>query len=76
MGRKLLWSLGSRLGFFRRGWTEACLKLDGTTPVFKQLFITARVRGQMVSKTSLKRREGMMSEGLKVDFRLETTSDR
>ena len=54
----------------------ACLKSEGTIPDSKLLVMMARMRGEMVMKTSFKRREGMMSEGQEVGFRWETTSDR
>ena len=37
IGLKLLRSEGSRLGFFKRGWTAACLKADGKTQWIKEL---------------------------------------
>ena len=54
----------------------ACLKPEGTIPDSKLLVMMARMRGEMVMKTSFKRRGGMMSEGQEVGFRWETTSDR
>lgn len=53
----------------------ACLRPAGTSPVSRLLFMKARMRGLMVEKTSLKRREGMESEGQYVGLKRETTLD-
>lgn len=63
IGLKFPGSLGSRLFFFNSGCTTACLKPDGTTPVYKEQFTIANTIGERTSKTSLKRRKGIISKG-------------
>lgn len=49
----------------------ACLKQFGTQPLIKELFIIVKILGPVVSRTSLKRREGKMSEGEVLGFMFE-----
>lgn len=68
---ELFWSLGSRFGFLKNGCIAAFFKADGSTPCVRQLFIIAKMKALMVSKTSTKRQDGEMSEGQEVGFMLD-----
>lgn len=74
MGLKLLKLEGSRLGFLIKSWITACLKLDGTVPFKRELFITDNKLWPTVSNTSFNRCEATMFVGAEVGFMWETMS--
>ena len=63
------------MGFFRRGWTTACLKQVGMEPVARELIIE-RLLGPATSKTSFRKAVGIISRGQVADFMEETISMR
>ena len=54
-------SSGSRLDFFKNGFTRACLKHCGTTPEIKDVLMMSVITGISLSKHSRKRGEGIGS---------------
>lgn len=48
------------LVFLRNGCTTACLRLAGMVPIRREVLIMVKTLGPIMSKTSLKRREGIM----------------
>lgn len=65
---------GSKLDFFRRGWTVACLKKEGTTPELKDLLMMVTTHGATEVMTCFRREVGRMSSGLEEVFTEPTTS--
>ena len=67
MGRKLLRSSVDRDGFLRRGWTRACLNVDGKIPSERERERERLTRFVMIGPSSLKqsfrRKVGMESRG-------------
>ena len=76
MGLKLERTEGSRLSFFNKGCTTACLKAAGTLPERREVLINDIIHGPTVSKTSLRRLTVILSEGQFVGRRWWTTSER
>ena len=76
MGLKFARMEGSRFFFIRSGLTTACLKAAGTHPEVREVFKSNKILAPTESKTSLRRREGMLSEVQFVGRRCLTTSER
>ncbi len=64
------------LGFFKRGWTTACLKVNGKMLVPKELLVINKILGPTVSVTSLRSLVGKISRLHVVDFIRDMTSDK
>ena len=75
MGLKFERMDGSRVFFLISGCTTACLKEAGTWPETRHAFIRDTRVGPTEQKTSLRRREGMLSVGQFVGRRWETISE-
>ena len=76
MGLKFARMEGSRFFFLSSGLTTACLKAAGTHPELREVFISNKILAPTDPKTSLRRREGMLSEVQFVGRRCMTTSER
>lgn len=63
MGLKWDQTVGSRLGLFKRGLKIVCFKQSGTIPDSRHLLIKTRKTVPATSKTYLKRRGDMTSQG-------------
>ena len=63
IGRKLLRSSVGRYGFFRRGWTSACLNDDGKIPSERERLTSFVMIGPSSLKQSFRRKVGMESSG-------------
>ena len=70
IGRKFFSSLGSRLGFLRRGTMTALLKAWGNKPELRDEFISAVSEGRRQSSISSRSGVGMRSreQALGADF--------
>ena len=51
IGLKWLKTEGSRLGFFKRGCTTVCLKIEGKSQFSKELLIINKILGPTISIT-------------------------
>lgn len=71
MGRKLSRLSGSRPGFFRRGEIVASLRVGGTVPELREVFMMLLMSGARVLRQAFKRGEGMGSRGQVVGFIVE-----
>ena len=76
MGLKFARMEGSRFFFLNSGLTTACLKAAGTHPELREVFKSNKILAPTELKTSLRRREGMLSEVQFVGRRCLTTSER
>lgn len=65
-----------KLGFFKRGWIIAFLKAEGNMPSFKELFMTDKMLGPTVSKTSLRNLVGIKTRLHAVSFIWNIVSDK
>ena len=63
IGRKLLRSSVDRDGFLRRGWTRACLNVDGKIPSERDRLTRFVMIGPSSLKQSFRRKVGMESRG-------------
>ena len=72
IGRKFFSSLGSRLGFLRRGKTTALLKAWGNKPELREEFISAVSEGRRQSSISSRSGVGMGSRE-QVSITIHTT---
>jgi len=64
----------SRPGFFKIGFTMACLQKEGTIPDRMLLFIIAKIQSPTLSTISLKNLVGTISQAEVVGFSLATES--
>lgn len=74
IGLKLFKTSGSSDTFFKRGWTTAFLKLEGTMPEDSERFMMERIVGATVIMFSLRKAVGIMSSEHDVVFICVTIS--